>query len=94
MFPEFLEFDGTRHRTQKINSAIMLIYQNNSKLQSKKNETNLSFLDLSQEVIPLGCELRSIFSVLSLSGRFLKSDSPNHSPFYLYVLTANAMTRI
>ena len=36
MFPEFLEFDGTRHRTQKINSAIMLIYQNTSKLQGKK----------------------------------------------------------
>lgn len=54
MFPEFLEFDGTRHRTARLNSAVALICQNNSKLQSKKNETSLSFLDLSQEVIPLG----------------------------------------
>lgn len=59
MFPEFLEFDGTRHRTQKINAAIMLIYQNTSKLQDKKNGTSLSFLDLSQEVTPLRLELRT-----------------------------------
>ena len=32
---------------------IALIYQNNSKLQSKKNGTSLSFLDLSQDVNPL-----------------------------------------
>src|SRR5690606_28256864 len=50
MFPDFLEFDGTRHRTPRLNSAIALIYQNNSKLQGKKNGTSLSFLDLSQEV--------------------------------------------
>ena len=50
MFPEFLEFDGTRHRTQRLNSAITLMYQNTSKLQDKKNGTSLSFLDLSQEV--------------------------------------------
>src|SRR5690606_2065485 len=53
MFPDFLEFDGTRHRTPRLNSAIALIYQNNSKLQGKKNGTSLSFLDLSQEVNPL-----------------------------------------
>src|SRR5690606_26455759 len=54
LFPEFLEFDGTQHRTPRLNSAIALIYQNNSKLQGKKNGTSLSFLDLSQEVIPQG----------------------------------------
>ena len=54
MFPDFLEFYGTRHRTPKLNSAITLIYQNKSKLQGKKNGTSLSFLDLSHQVIPLG----------------------------------------
>ncbi|HLS37736.1 MAG TPA: hypothetical protein VK023_05640 [Sphingobacterium bovisgrunnientis] len=54
MFPEFLEFDGTRHRTARLNSVVAIIYQNNNKLQSKKNGTSLSFLDLSQEVTPLG----------------------------------------
>lgn len=54
MFPEFLIFDGIRHRTQRINGAISLIYQDTSKLRDKKNGTSLSFLDLSQEVIPLG----------------------------------------
>ena len=33
-----------------INYAIMLIYQNTSKLRGKKNGTSLSFLDLSHEV--------------------------------------------
>ena len=59
MFPEFLEFDGTRHQTPRRNSAIALIYQNNSKLQGKKNGTSLSFLDLSREVTPLRLELRT-----------------------------------
>ena len=54
MFPDFLEFYGTRHRTPRLNSAIALIYQNNSKLQGKKKGTSLSFLDLSHQVIPLG----------------------------------------
>ena len=33
--PNFLG-DGTRHRTQRLNSAITLMYQNTSKLQEKK----------------------------------------------------------
>lgn len=36
MFPENLQFDGTTHQTQRINAAIMLIYQDNNKLQGKK----------------------------------------------------------
>lgn len=36
IFPEFLLFDGTRHRTGRINSAIPLIYQNSSELKHKK----------------------------------------------------------
>ena len=59
MFPDFLEFDGSQHRTPRLNSAIAFIYQNTSKLKRKKNGTSLSFLDLSQEVIPLGFEPRT-----------------------------------
>ena len=59
MFPDFLVFDGTQHRTPKINSAILLMYQNTSKLQDKKNGTSLSFLDLSQDVTRLGFEPRT-----------------------------------
>jgi site-specific DNA recombinase len=33
MFPDFLEFDGTKHPTPRLNSAIALIYQFNNKLQ-------------------------------------------------------------
>lgn len=33
MFPDFLEFDGIKHRTPRLNSAITLIYQYNNKLQ-------------------------------------------------------------
>src|SRR5690606_16988095 len=54
MFPDFLEFDGTRHRTPRLNSAIALIYQNNSSLQRKKNGASLLFSDSPQEVTPLG----------------------------------------
>lgn len=56
MFPENLEFDGTRHRTLRMNSAVNLIYQTNSKLRRKKRGTNLSFLDLSREVHTMGLE--------------------------------------
>ncbi len=59
MFPEYLEFDGKLHRTSRLNSAVNLIYQGTSKLEGKKNGTSLSFLDLSQEVIPLGFEPRT-----------------------------------
>src|SRR5690606_36712556 len=59
MFPDFLEFDGTQQRTARLNSAIAIIYQSNSKLQGEKNGTNLLFSDLSQSVIPLGLEPRT-----------------------------------
>lgn len=54
IFPENLVYDGSNYRTQKINSAIHLIYQNTSKLRGNKKGTNLFFSDLSQEVIRLG----------------------------------------
>ena len=54
MFRKFMSFSGPGHRTSKMIFKSTYIYQNNSKLQSKKNGTSLSFLDLSQEVIPLG----------------------------------------
>ncbi|HXK00082.1 MAG TPA: recombinase family protein [Gelidibacter sp.] len=50
MFPDFLVFDGIQHRTPRLNSAIALIYQSASKLQGIKKGTNLTFLDLSQQV--------------------------------------------
>lgn len=56
MFRKFMSFSGAGHRTSKMIFKSTYIYQNNSKLQSKKNGTSLSFLDLSQEVIPLGLE--------------------------------------
>ena len=56
IFPENLVYDGTRYRTQRINSAISLIYQNTNKLKGKKNGTNLFFSDLSREVIRAGFE--------------------------------------
>ncbi len=58
MFPENLEFDGTLLRTSRINFAVNLIYQNNSKLKLKKNGTNLNFIDLSRSVDPQGFEPR------------------------------------
>ncbi|WP_394330795.1 hypothetical protein, partial [Galbibacter marinus] len=59
MFPDFLEFDRTTHRIPSLNYAIALIYQNNSKLNGKKNGASLPFLDLSQEVTRLGLEPRT-----------------------------------
>ena len=59
IFPEKIVFDGAIHRTTKVNEVIALIYQNTSKLQGKKNGTDLFFLDLSQKVIPLGFEPRT-----------------------------------
>ena len=59
IFPDFLIFDGTRHRTLRMNSAVELIYQDTNKLNGKKNGTNLSFLDLSQQVTRLGFEPRT-----------------------------------
>lgn len=56
MFPEKLTFDGFQHRTTRINEALNLMLLINSKIQSKKNGTNPSFLDLSHQVIPTGLE--------------------------------------
>ena len=50
IFPEKIVFDGTQHRTQRVNEAIKLIYQKTSMLEGHKKGTNLSFVDLSQEV--------------------------------------------
>lgn len=36
MFPDFLFFDGTLHRTLRMNSAVELIYQDTNKLNGKK----------------------------------------------------------
>ena len=49
-FPEKLTYDGFQYRTTRINEAMNLQSLINSKIQSKKNGTNPSFLDLSHEV--------------------------------------------
>ena len=59
IFPEKIVFDGNIHRTPRVNEVIRLMYQKTSILEGKKNGTNLSFVDLSQEVIPLGFEPRT-----------------------------------
>jgi len=56
MFPEKLTFDGFQYRTTRINEALNLILLINSKIQSKKNGTNPSFLDLSHQVTPARLE--------------------------------------
>ena len=71
MFPENLEFDGANHRTQRLNEATRLIYQNNNKLQGKIKGTNLSFLDLSPEVEPQGIEPWSKQAIKELSTRLV-----------------------
>ena len=59
IFPEKIVFDGTQHRTPRVNEVIKLIYQKTSVLEGNKKGTNLSFVDLSQEVIRLGLEPRT-----------------------------------
>ena len=59
IFPEKLTFDGVQHRTTRINELLNLIYQKNSELYGNKKGTNLLFLDLSHQVIPLGFEPRT-----------------------------------
>lgn len=59
MFPENLVFDGVQHRTPRLNSAVVLIYQKNSELEGIKKGTNPFELDLSQEVTQLRLELRT-----------------------------------
>ena len=46
----------THAKIERLEFAIALIYQNGNKLQGKKNGTNLSFLDLSLQVIQSGFE--------------------------------------
>ncbi|MDB5129789.1 recombinase family protein [Mucilaginibacter sp.] len=56
IFPEKLCFDGSTYRTGKINEAASLIYLINSKIQAKKNRTNLEFSKLSDSVAGAGLE--------------------------------------
>ena len=60
MFPEKLTFDGFQYRTNRVNEAINLICLIDNKLEGKKNGTSLNISDLSQEVIPLGLEPRTL----------------------------------
>ncbi len=53
MLPENLTFDGFKHRTNRVNEAISLMFLINKQLEGKKIGTNHNFLDLSQQVNPL-----------------------------------------
>ena len=59
MFPEKLTFDGFQYRTTRVNEALNLMLLINSKIQSKKNGTNLLNSDLSHQVTQLGFEPRT-----------------------------------
>lgn len=66
MFPEKLTFDGTQHRTARVNEIAKIISLIDSSFCGKKNGTSRGFFDLSQEVIPLGlepCEIKLLLSV-------------------------------
>ena len=56
MFPEKLTFDGFQYRTTRINEALNLMLLINSKIQGKKNGTNLLNSDLSHQVTPARLE--------------------------------------
>jgi len=38
MFTEFLMFNGSQHRTHRLNSALVFIYQNSNKIEGKKKD--------------------------------------------------------
>ncbi len=59
MFPEKMVFDGTRHRTIRINEAVRIISLIDKELMGKKKGTSIDFSNLSQGVIPLGFEPRT-----------------------------------
>ena len=59
MFPEKIVFDGSQHRTSRLNSAVLLMYAKKKGFQENNKGTNLSFLDLSQKVAPPRIELGS-----------------------------------
>lgn len=54
MFPEKIVFDGKKHRTPKVNSGLLLIYQKQSELEQIKNGTNRKKNDLSRMVHLIG----------------------------------------
>jgi site-specific DNA recombinase len=60
MFPEKIVFDGKKHRTPKVNSGLLLIYQKQSELEQIKNRTNRKKNDLSRMVHPTRFELISM----------------------------------
>src|SRR5690606_40806089 len=64
IFPDFLEFDGTQHRTRRLNSAVAHIYQNKNEMHGENKGTSLPFLDLSLEVESEGFEPSSKHSMI------------------------------
>ena len=58
-----LVFDDENYRTLKTNPGVALISFINRKFAENKNGKEVDFSSLSHQVIPLGCELCSFFSV-------------------------------
>ena len=56
MYPEKLTFDGTQHRTARLNEAIQLIYQISSKLEGKKRRASNDFSCLPTKAPEAGLE--------------------------------------
>ena len=59
IFPEKLIFDGEHYRTTRVNEAVRMMFAIDEAFRQKENGTNLSFEDLSHQVIPLGLEPRT-----------------------------------
>lgn len=62
LFPQKIVYENGTYRTPKTNSEATLMSLVNSELRKNKKGTELDFTSLSHHVIPLGCELHSIFS--------------------------------
>jgi DNA invertase Pin-like site-specific DNA recombinase len=56
MYPEKMTFDGTLHRTTRLNEAIYLIYQISNKLEGKKRRASHGFPCLPTEAPEAGLE--------------------------------------
>lgn len=56
MYPEKLTFDGSQHRTTRLNEAIALIYQISNNLEGKKGRANYDFSCLPSEAPDAGLE--------------------------------------
>jgi site-specific DNA recombinase len=54
IFPDKLIFGGEDYRTAGVNEGARVVFAIDEVFRQKENGTNLSFEDLSHQVIPLG----------------------------------------